>query len=179
MTPAELPPPIVSVLEPDEPVEAVFGMSEGLTIYATDRRLLSKRGDLVVGVVYRDITHLRRRAPLGLVRIVIGITFFGAGAVTGFESAAATTTALLLFLLGGVFLLLGTFGRRAWVELGVQQQEPRPSLAHIAMFLPFWILLRSGKRYKIVGRPGHVDALFEFLKERTPPPPVTGSRDSR
>jgi hypothetical protein len=174
MTPADLPPPIVSILELDEPVEAVFAMSDGLAIYATDRRLLSKRGELVVGVAYGDITHLRRRAPLGLVRIVVGIAFLAAGIVTGFESPAATTTALLLFLLGGAFLLLGTIRRLAWVELGTQQPAPRPSLAHIAMFLPFWILLRSGKRYKIVGRPAQVDALFAFLRDRTPPPPGHG-----
>lgn len=173
----DLPSPIASALEPGEPVEAVFSMSEGLAIYATDRRLLSKRGDLVVGVPYGDITHLRRRAPLGAVRIAIGIGFIGAGVVTGFETPVATTTALMLFLLGAVFLLLGTLGRLSWVELGIRQEGPRPSLGHIAMFLPFWLLLRSGKRYKAVGRPAEVDALFAFLTERIPP--VKGLRDSR
>lgn len=176
---ADLPPSIASVLEPGEPVQAVFSMSEGLAIYATDRRLLSKRGDLVVGIPYADITHLRRRAPLGAPRIAVGLVFIVAGAVTGFEGPAAATIALLLLLLGGVFVLLGALRRVAWVELGIRQDEPRPSLTHLAMFLPFWLLLRGGKRYRIRGRPGEVDALFDFLRANTGGPPVTGPPGSR
>lgn len=166
MDPQEIPEPIRAALEPGESVEAVFRMHGGLALYGTDRRLLSRRHDLVVGVPYGDITDVKRRSSLGLPRVAVGVGFIAAAVVTGFESSGAAVTALLLSLLGALFVLLGVFRRTAWVELGVRQEGSRPSLAHIAMFLPFWLLLRSGRRYKVLGRPEQVEALFEFLEGR-------------
>lgn len=170
----EPPASIASGLEPGEAVEAVFPMGEGLEIYATGRRFFCRRGDLVIGVPYADVTEVKRRAPLGAWRVVVGIGFLTAGSVMGFESPLAAILSLQLFLVGGVFLYLGLFRKVEWVELGVKRAEDRPSFSFLAIFLPFWFFMRSGRRYKAPGSPAQVEALFDFLSARTGPPSRDG-----
>lgn len=175
MEPQGLPAEIASGLEPGEAVEAVFPMGDGLEIYATGRRFFCRRGDLVIGVPYADVAEVKRRAPLGAWRIVVGIGFLTAGAVMGFENPLAVILSLQLFLVGGVFLYLGIFRRRAWVELGIRREEEKPSFSFLALFIPFLLFVRRpGKRYKAPGSPAEVEALFEFLSARTRPPSREG-----
>ncbi len=171
----EPPASIASGLGPGEVVEAVFPMGQGLEIYATDRRFFCKRGDLVIGIPYRDVTEVKRRASLGVWRIAAGGGFLAAGAVMGFESPLAAILSLQLFLVGGVFLYLGIFRRRAWVELGIRRAEERPSFSFLALFIPFLLLVRRPeKRYRAPGSPAQVEALFAFLSARTRRPSGEG-----
>src|ERR671918_249860 len=84
-----IPPAIASRLEPGESVKAVFDMSKGLVIYATDRRFFGRRGERLIDIAYKEVTDVKRRESRGIVRSAIGITFVAAGALTGFETLMA------------------------------------------------------------------------------------------
>jgi hypothetical protein len=161
--PENVPAVIVTQLKSGESVEALFEMGKGLDIYATDRRFFGKRGERLIDIAYNEVTDVKRRASRGIVRIAVGIGFAAAGALTGFETPMATVISILLFLIGAVFLHLGLFLREHWVELRINRDDPRPSIGHIVMFFPFWLLLRHGKRYAAPGSPEQVDAFCKFL----------------
>jgi len=167
--PESVPAAIASKLEPGEAVEAVFDMSKGLEIYATDRRFFGKRGEKLIDIAYKEVTDVKRCESRGIVRSAIGIAFVAAGALTGFETRMATIVSILLLLIGAVFLYLGLFMREHWVELRIKRERPRPSFGHILMFFPFWLLLRHVKRYTAPGSPEQVDAFRKFLSENLPP----------
>ena len=172
-----VPEKIASALEPDEPLEAVFNMGGGLEIYATDRRFFGKRGDHQIDIKYAEVKEARRRASYwktwrGIARIVIGVGFLGAGALTGFETPIAAILSGLLFLFGTVFILLGIYRREDWVEMKVSRREPSPSFWYVVTFLPFYLMLQSRKRYRVPGEPEQVDAFFKFLRQRVPSDPI-------
>lgn len=162
---------IASKLEPGESVEAVFDMSKGLEIYATDRRFFGKRGEKLISIAYEEVTDVKRRTSHGIVRIAMGIAFVAAAALTGFETLMAATISILLFVIGAVFFYLGLFVREHWVELEIKREDSRPSFGYIVMFLPFWLLLRHAKRYAAPGSSERVDALCKFLSEKLSPRP--------
>jgi hypothetical protein len=166
--PKRVPPEIASRLEPGEAVEAIFDMSGGLEIYATDQRFFGKRGEKLIDIAYKEVTDVKRRESLGLVRSALGIAFAAAGGLTGFETRMATIVSLLLLLIGAIFICLGMFMREHWVELRLEREDPRPSLGHILLFFPFWLLLRHGRRYRAPGSPEQVDAFRKFLSENLP-----------
>lgn len=171
--PANVPEEIVSALEPGEAVEARFNMSERLEIYATGRRLFGRRAGHLIDIQYAEVSEARRRTSdwrtwRGITRIVFGIAFVAAGALTGFESPQATIISLGLFAIGGAFVLLGVFRRDDWVELKIERREPPPSFWYIVVFLPFWLLLQSRKRYRVPGHREDVDAFYRFLKAKLP-----------
>ncbi|WP_028346903.1 hypothetical protein [Bradyrhizobium murdochi] len=161
--PENVPAVVASKLKSGESVEAVFDMGKGLDIYATDRRFFGKRGERLIDIAYEEVTDVKRRASRGIVRSAMGIAFVAGGALTGFETPMATTISILLFLIGAVFLHLGLFMREHWVELRIRRDDPKPSVGHIVMFFPFWLLLRHGKRYTAPGSPEQVDAFCRFL----------------
>jgi hypothetical protein len=166
--PESVPSAIASRLEPGETVEAVFDMGKGLEIYATDRRFFGKRGERLIDIAYKDVTDVKRRESRGIVRNAMGIAFAAAGALTGFETRTATIVSILFFLIGAVFIYLGLFKRQHWVELRLEREDPRPSLGHVLMFFPFWLLLRHGRRYTAPGSRQQVDSLRRFLNESVP-----------
>jgi hypothetical protein len=169
--PENVPAVIASKLEAGESVEAVFDMDKGLDIYATDRRFLGKRGERLIDIAYEEVTDVKRRASRGMARSALGIAFVAAGALTGFETPMATTISIFLFLIGAIFLLLGLLMKEHWVELRIKRDDPRPSVGHIVMFFPFWLLLRHGKRYTAPGSPEQVDAFCKFLSGKLSPRP--------
>jgi hypothetical protein len=71
-------------------------------------------------------------------------------------------------VIGGAFVLLGIYRRDDWVELKIDRREPPPSFWYIVVFLPFWLLLQSRKRYKVPGNRQAVDAFHRFLIARLP-----------
>jgi hypothetical protein len=169
--PENVPAVIASALEPGESVEAVFDMGNGLEIYATDRRFFGKRGEKLIDIAYKEVTDVKRGESRGIVRSAIGIAFAAAGAITGFETRMAAVVSIPLFLIAAVLLYLGLFMREHWVELRIGREDPRPSFGHILMFLPFWLLLRHGRRYAAPGSPEQVDAFCKFLSEKLSPRP--------
>ncbi len=154
---------IVSMLQPEERVVAVFEMRGGLDIYATERRFIGKRGERLIDIAYSEVSTVRRRRSRGLLRGGVGGLFLVAGLLTGFQTPAAATIAVLLCVFGLVLLGLGLFMREHWVELRVEREDPRPSFGHVVMFFPFWLFLRHGRRYTASGTPAQVEALFRFL----------------
>lgn len=150
-------------------MEAVFEMGKGLEIYATGRRFFGKRGEKLIDVRYREVTDVRRRESRGIARSVMGTAFAAAGGLTGFETPMAIIVSVLLFSIGAVFICLGLFMREHWVELRIKREYPRPSLGHILLFFPYWLLLRHGRRYAAPGNPEQVDAFRRFLSENLPP----------
>ncbi|MPZ56418.1 MAG: hypothetical protein GEU91_07940 [Rhizobiales bacterium] len=162
---------ITSALEPDESVEAVFNMDAGLDVYATGQRFFGRRGDRLMGIQYTEVSEARRRTSdwrtwRGIARIVFGIAFMAAGALTGFEATQSTIVSLALFLIGGGFVFLGFYRRDDWVELKIERPEPPPSFWYLVVFLPFWLMLRSRKRYRVSGDREQVDAFYQFLTAR-------------
>jgi 4-hydroxybenzoate polyprenyltransferase len=91
-----------------------------------------------------------------------------AGALTGFETPLSTLISLALFLIGGAFVVLGLYRRDDWVELKIDRREPPPSFWYIVVFLPFWLMLQSRKRYRVPGNGQQVDAFYHFLTARLP-----------
>jgi hypothetical protein len=171
--PEDVPEEIASALEPDESVEANFKMSAGLEIYATGKRFFGRRGGRLIGIHYAEVAEARRRTSdwltwRGITRIVFGIAFVAAGALTGFETPQSTIVSLGLFLIGGALVLLGLYRRDDWVELKIERRESPPSFWHVVVFLPYWLMLRSGKRYRVPGKREEVDAFYQFLTARLP-----------
>ena len=171
--PPNVPEEIASALEPDELVEANFSMGAGLEIYATGKRFFGRRGGRVVGLHYAEVAEARRRTSdwrtwRGIARTFFGIAFVAAGAVTGFETAQSTIVSFGLFLIGAAFVFLGVHRRDDWVELKIERQEPPPSFWQVVVFLPFWLMRGSGKRYRVPGDREEVDAFYQFLTARLP-----------
>ena len=171
--PENVPEEIASALEPGESVEAKFNMSWGLDIYATGKRFFGRRDSRLVGIHYAEVAEARRRTSdwrtwRGIARIVFGIAFVAAGALTGFETAQATIVSFGLFLIGGAFVFLGVYRRDDWVELRIERAEPPPSFWQVVVFLPFWLMRRSKKAYMVPGNREEVDAFFRFLTARLP-----------
>jgi hypothetical protein len=171
--PAYVPDDILSALEPGEAVEADFKMGEGLEIYATGRRLFGRRGGRLIDIQYTEVSEATRRTSdwrtwRGIARMVLGTVFVAAGVLTGFETLQATIISLALFVIGAAFVLLGIYRRDDWVELKIDRREPPPSFWYIVVFLPFWLLLQSRKRYKVPGNRQAVDAFYQFLIARLP-----------
>jgi hypothetical protein len=169
--PQNVPEEIASALEPDESVEANFNMSAGLEIYATGRRFFGRRGGRLVGIHYVEVAEARRRTSdwrtwRGIARIVFGIAFVAAGALTGFETAPATIVSFGLFLIGAAFIFIGVYRRDDWVELKIERDEPPPSFWQLVVFLPFWLMRGSRKRYRVPGNREEVDAFYRFLTTR-------------
>jgi hypothetical protein len=164
---------ITSALEPGETVKAVFAMSKGLQIYATDRRFFGGQGEKFVDVDYSEVTDVRRRRSRGFARGGIGVAFVAAGLLTGFDTFAASIVSVLLLLIGVLLLCLAFFMREHWVELRIKREGPRPSFGHVLMFFPFLLLLRHGRRYAAPGAPEQVEAFWKFLRENAP---VTNER---
>jgi hypothetical protein len=167
----DVPEEIASALEPDESVEANFKLSGGLEIYATGKRFFGRRGGRLIGIHYGEVAEARRRTSdwrtwRGIIRIVFGIGFVAAGAVTGLETPQSTFVSFGLFLIGGAFVFLGVFRRDDWVELKIEREEPPPSFWNIVVFLPFWLMLGSRKRYRVPGDRQEVDAFYQFLTAR-------------
>jgi hypothetical protein len=174
-----IPSEITSRLEPEESVMAVFNMDAGLDVYATGQRFFGRRGDRLIGIQYTEVSEARRRTAdwrtwRGISRIVLGIAFAAAGALTGFETPPSTIVGLALFLIGGAFLFLGFYRRDDWVELKIERPEPPPSFGYIVVFLPFWLMLRSRKRYRVLGNREQVDAFYQFLMARISSQQTTG-----
>jgi hypothetical protein len=172
--PQNVPEEIASALEPDESVEAKFNLSGGLEIYATGTRFFGRRGGRLVGIHYAEVAEARRRTSdwrtwRGITRIAFGIAFMAAGTVTGFETAQSTTVSFGLFLIGGAFVFLGVYRRDDWVELKIEREEPAPSFWQMVVFLPFWLMLGSRKRYRVPGNREEIDAFYQFLTARVPP----------
>jgi hypothetical protein len=173
-----IPGEIASALEPEEAVEAVFNMDTGLDVYATGQRFFGRRGDRLIGIQYTEVSEARRRTSnwrtwQGIARIVFGIVFMAAGALTGFEALRSTIVSVALLLIGGAFVFLGFYRRDDWVELRIERPEPPPSLWYIVVFLPFWLMLRSRKRYRVPGNREQVDAFYQFLMARIPSQQIT------
>ncbi|WP_156434026.1 hypothetical protein [Bradyrhizobium retamae] len=152
---------------------AVFNMDAGLDVYATRQRFFGARGDRLIGIQYTEVSEARRRTAdwrtwSGITRIVLGIAFAAAGALTGFETMPSTIVSLALFLIGAAFLFLGFYKRDDWVELKIERPESPPSFWYMVVFLPFWLMLRSRKRYRIPGNREQVDAFYQFLMARIP-----------
>lgn len=176
--PERRPEEIASALDPDESVEAEFSMSAGLQVYATGRRFFGRRGDRLIDIKYAEVSEARRRTSdwrtwRGITRMVLGVAFVAAGALTGFETLVSTIVSLALFLIGGAFVFLGLYRRDDWVELKIERQEPPPSFGYIVLFLPFWLMLRSRKRYRVPGDREEVDAFYQFLMARIPSQQIT------
>ena len=174
-----IPEEIAAALEPGESVEATFNMSAGLEIFATGRRFFGRRGDRLIGIKYAEVSEARRRTSdwrtwRGITRIVLGIAFMAAGALTGFEIPQAMIVSLALFLIGGALVFLGLYRRDDWVELKIERQEPPPSFWYLVVFLPFWLMLRSRRRYRVPGNKEQVDAFYQLLIERMPSQQTAG-----
>lgn len=172
--PEHIPDGISSQLEPGEAVEAVFGMAGDLEIYATGQRFFGSKKGQSVDIKYTEVTEVARRASYwktwrGIIRIVIGVGFVAAGFLTGYDTAPAAMISFGLLLIGSAFIVLGIVRRDDWVELNIQRREPPPSFWYVVVFLPFWLMLQSRKRYRVPGEQDEVDAFFEFLKEKLPP----------
>lgn len=169
--PPAVPREVLSELEPGEAVEASFDMGAGLAIYATDRRFFGQRGDRLIDVRYGEVTDARRRTSDwrtrgGGLRIATGVVFLAAGVLTGFATPEATIISLGLFLVGGGFVFLGLYRRDDWVELKIDRREPLPSFWYLVVFLPFWLMTQSRKRYRVAGDPEDVDAFYSYLTDR-------------
>jgi hypothetical protein len=174
----DVPEDIASALGPDESVEADFSMSAGLQIYATGWRFFGRRGDRLIDIKYTEVSEARRRTSdwqtwRGITRIVLGVAFVAAGALTGFESLPSTIVSLAFLLIGGAFVFLGFYRRDDWVDLKIERQEPPPSFWYVVLFLPFWLTLRSRKRYRVPGDREEVDAFYQFLMARIPSQQIT------
>ena len=177
-TPGNVPGEITAALESEESVEAVFNMHAGLDVYATGRRFFGRRGDCLIDIQYAEVSEARRRKSdwrtwRGITRIVLGVAFVAASALTGFETVASTIVSLALFLIGGAFVFLGFYRRDDWVELKIERREPPPSFWYVVLFLPFWLMLRSRKRYRVPGNREQVDAFYQFLMARIPAQQIT------
>jgi hypothetical protein len=148
-------------------------MGAGLEIYATGKRFFGRRDGRLVGIHYAEVAEARRRTSdwrtwRGITRVVFGIGFVAAGAVTGFETPQSTIISFGLFLIGGAFVFLGVYRRDDWVELKIEREEPPPSLWQLVVFLPFWLMRGSRKRYRVPGNREEVDAFYEFLTASLP-----------
>jgi hypothetical protein len=169
--PPDLPQDVLSELEPGEAVEARFDMGAGLAIYATDRRFFGQRGDRLIDIRYGEVSDARRRTSDwrtrgGGLRIATGVVFLAAAVLTGFATPEATIISLGLFMVGGGFVFLGLYRRDDWVELKIDRREPLPSFWYLVVFLPFWLMSQSRKRYRVAGKPEDVDAFYSFLTDR-------------
>ncbi len=146
-------------------------MGGGLEIYATRRRFFGKKGDRVVDIRYKKVIEAKRRTSYwktwgGMTRITLGTIFVATGVLTGVESPMAASISLALFMTGSTFILLGILKRDDWVELTIAHTEPPPSFWYIIVFLPFWLLLRSRKRYRVPGSRQAIDAFYQYLLTR-------------
>lgn len=165
-----LPAEIAAALEPDEAVEAHFEFG-GLAIWATGARLFGWRDGRAIGIRYTEITGARRRSADwrslgGLGRIGLGLVFVLSGVITGFAGPVAALIGFALIAIGAYFVGLGAMRREDWVELRIDRQEPPPPLWYIVLFLPFWMIMQSRRRYRVAGDPAQVDALYAFLTAR-------------
>jgi len=170
-TPAGVPDEVRAALVPGETIEARFAMGGGLEIFATDRRFFGRREGRTIDIRYSEVAEIRRRTAdrrswHGIGRIVLGATFALGGFLTGFATLVAALISLGLLVAGGALILLGLNRRDDWVELKIDRQEPPPSFWYVALFLPFYLMLRGRRRYRVEGDPEQVDAFHAFLTAR-------------
>lgn len=166
----DLPAEIAAALEPDEAVEAQFEFP-GLAIWATGTRLFGWREGRAIDIRYTEITDARRRTADwrslgGLGRIGLGLVFVLAGVITGFAGPVAVLIGFALIAIGAFFVGLGAMRREDWVELKIDRQEPPPPFWYIVLFLPFWLIMQSRRRYRVAGDPAQVDRFHAFLTAR-------------
>ncbi|WP_439577336.1 hypothetical protein [Elioraea sp.] len=166
----DLPAEIAAALEPGETVEAHFEFG-GLVIWATGTRLFGWREGRAIDIRYTEITGARRRTADwrslgGLGRIGLGLVFVLSGVITGFAGPVAALIGFALIAIGAFFVGLGAMRREDWVELKIDRREPPPSFWYIVLFLPFWLIMQSRRRYRVAGDPAQVDAFHGFLTAR-------------
>ncbi len=171
--PVTVPPDVQAALAEDETVEAHFALNEGLEIYATDRRFFGRREGRTIDIWYAEVVEARhriadRRSWHGMLRIVLGAVFVVGGLLTGFGAWLEALVAIALLAMGGALVLLGLHRREDWLELRIDRNEPAPSVWYVFLFLPFWIMLRNRKRYRVPGSPRQVDDFHAFLAARLP-----------
>lgn len=162
---------IAAVLLPGETIDEVFHMGDGLDVYTTDRRFFGWKQNRLAVIRYTEVMEAVRRTACwktwhGAGRILIGFGFLGAGLVSGFADPLATATSVVLFLIGAGLVLLGILRRDDWLELKLQRDEPLPSFWYQVMFLPFWLMMKSRKRYRMPGDRNQVNAFCDYLTER-------------
>lgn len=168
--PPGLPAEIAAALDPGEAVEAHFAFG-GLAIWATGTRLFGWRDGRAIDIRYAEIAEARRRSADwrslgGLGRIGLGVVFVLAGVITGFAGPVAALIGFALIAIGAFFVGLGVMRREDWVELKIDRQEPPPPFWYVVLFLPFWMIMQSRRRYRVAGDPAQVDAFHAFLSAR-------------
>ncbi len=160
---SETPTEVAEFLESGEKVRHIFNIRDGLVVYATTRRLLYKRGNMVSPVSYDEIKEVSYRIPIGMSKIIIAMGFFIAAWVTPATALVSTT----ITAIGCTFLALGLYRKNAWIKLRLDEEDNlQRKFTPIMLLLPFLYFFKPVKQYKVVGDPRELEPFFQFIKDK-------------
>jgi len=121
----KIPKQVEGILDEDETIEESFDL-KGCHVYATDRRLLMKRGRTVRDFDYAHISsvaysskHYWGRVIPGILLCVIGGWLLGTLLSTGIGNAGIGFATIIALITGSVLILSGLTGKSEWVEINV------------------------------------------------------------
>ncbi len=143
----QIPEDIEKWLAEDEIIEKSFKLRDR-TVYASGKRLLMKKGDVIRDFDYGHISNIEFKKERGLgplysgIFLIIGVGFLSRIGVLDVQLSAPIG---VFFLLLGLFLIITVFTRGEIVELTVA-----------GLALPL----------KLKGEKSELDSLFEFIKEK-------------
>jgi len=143
----QIPEDIEKYLAEDEIIEKSFRLKDS-TIYASSKRLLMKKGDVIRDFDYGHISSIEFKKERGLgplysgFFLLIGVGFLSRIGVLDVQLSAPVG---VFFLLLGLFLIITVFRRGETVELTA-----------VGLALPL----------KLKGEKSELDSLFKLIKEK-------------
>ena len=143
----QIPEDIEKYLLEDEIIERSFKLRD-CTVYASGKRLLIKKGDVIRDFDYGHISNIECKKERGLgplysgIFLIIGVGFLSRIGVLDVQLSAPIG---VFFLLLGLFLIITVFTRGEIVELAV-----------VGLALPL----------KLKGEKSELDSLFKLIKEK-------------
>ena len=137
----DIPRDIEKYLVKDEIVERRFNLKEGNTVFATNKRLFIKKGNLVRDIDYSHISSIEFKAQRSRVALVAGILFV----MLSFISEQWVGDFRWILLIVGIALFIVGFKRNEKITLAVVGLAEEQEL--------------SGERSKL-------DALFKLIREK-------------
>ncbi len=143
----QIPEDIEKWLAEDEIIERSFKLKDR-TVYASSKRLLMKKGDVIRDFDYGHISNIEFKKERGFGPLYSGtFLLIGAGFLwrVGVLDIQWSAPIGVFFLLLGLFLIITVFTRGEIVELTVA-----------GLALPL----------KLKGEKSELDSLFEFIKEK-------------
>ncbi len=136
-----IPKDIEKYLVKDEIVEKRFNLKEGCAVFATNKRLFIKKGNLVRDIDYSHISSIEFKAQRSWVALVAGILLV----VLSFISEQWVGDFRWILLIVGIALFIVGFRRNEKIALAV---------------------VGLAEERKLSGKSSELDALFKLIREK-------------